>query len=479
MQSNNQTPTQMNGVSEESISNILMEDLTVGYRPQVPLEAMWQTGADMPQITIRRDIEFMRIHPIVSTALSYYRAGISGAEFWGGPDEANPDNEKGKPISLNPRVAQFVLNHCERFWQFGVPLLQEDGYPYGWCPGQHMYKEVQGMLVWSHLNTFHPSDGHILTCDYEPVGVRIKNIRTKSSVDIHLASESIPAKAAWYAHRPRAGNLYGRSQFIGAWLPWRMLGWRDGMDQVINAAVYRAGYCGPIIRYPPDSSAPAARGNIPGTTQDGGGLYRRENREVARQYCEWAKAGASFGLSSERWAESNELKWDLQWPEHVMDVRPLVDAAKWAEERIMLGMDVPPELIRAAETGSGYSGRSIPREAFLDGQQRLADAFLKNFVEQVVKPLVLWNFGDVPFSIQCKSLLKTQSDDKMGVDGQGQQQGKGNPPDKNAPPVRKQDESQPTTPAGQGSPAMSMNAQRDMRERVVAIAERVMRRMKM
>ena len=113
--------TETNGTNgqmkEQVVANILQEDVTVGYIPRMPLESMWMAGAgDMPQITLRRDIEFMQMHPIVYTALEYYKSGISGAEFWGGPDYLNPDNEKGKPISLDSRVSQFVLAHVERFW---------------------------------------------------------------------------------------------------------------------------------------------------------------------------------------------------------------------------------------------------------------------------------------------------------------------------------------------------------------------------
>lgn len=413
-----------NGVDKEALVESLTEEATVGYRPTTPMELLWATGGDMPQITLRRDTEFMRIHPVVETAMQYYKSGITGAEFWGGPDQANPDNDMGKPISPDPKVSQFVMAHCERFWQRGMPLLQEDGYPYGWCPGEHVYKEVDGMLVWSHLKVFHPGDGHILTSGYQPVGVRIKNIRGRGYQDLHLASDTIPAKACWYAHRPRAGSLYGRSQFTAAWLPWRMLAWRDGMDQVINAAVYRAGYRGPIVRHPPGSSAPTDGVGAPATRPDGAGMPRRENRDVARQLVEWAKAGAGFTLSSEQYpqAAGGGNKWDVEWPDHVMDVRPLIEAARWAEDRVMLGIGVPPELVKAGGTGSGYSGRSIPREAFLDGQQRIADLMLQMFVEQVLRPLVWWNFGQVPFNVQCKSILKSQSDDKQGEMGgeQGQ-----------------------------------------------------------
>ena len=128
-------------VSENRIAEVLEDDPTVGYRPVMPLEALWLSGSDMPQITLRRDIEFMQFHPTVMTALEYYKSGIAGAEFWGGRDHANPGNTEGKPISQNPRVAEFVLAHAERFWQCGMPLLQE-GYAYGWAPGQHMYEEA-------------------------------------------------------------------------------------------------------------------------------------------------------------------------------------------------------------------------------------------------------------------------------------------------------------------------------------------------
>lgn len=400
----------------ERIAEVLQDEATVGYRPVMPLEALWLAGGDMPQITLRRDLEFMQMHPIVMIALEYYKSGISGAEFWGGPDRRDPMNSMGKPISPDARVAEFVLAHCERFWQRGVPLIQEGGYPYGWAAGEHIYKEVNGMMVWSHMKDFHPNDAYILTLKYQGIGIRIKNIREKQPVDLWFASDSIPAKAAWYPHRPRFNQFYGRSQLIGAWRPWRRLGWRDAVEQVIDAAIYRAGYKGPVVRHPMEDMQTAHVG-IPGTQADGAGQPRRSARDVARQLVEWAKAGAGFTLSSAQYpaSQGGGNKWDIEWPEHVMDVRPLIEAAGYLEDQIMLGIGVPPELVKAGGTGSGYSGRSVPREAFLDQQQRIADAMLQGFVEQVIKPLVLWNFGAIPFEVSCKPLLSSQAENKQGA----------------------------------------------------------------
>lgn len=425
---------QTNGhTTESAIAGVLQDEVSVGYVPVLPLEALWLAGTgDMPQITLRRDIEFMQMHPTVVTSVEYYKSGIAGAEFWGGPSQGKQgttEEDEGRPISPDPRVAQFVLAHAERFWQRGMPLLQE-GYVYGWAPGEHIYKESSGMLVWSHLKGFHPNDGFVLTLNHQPVGIRIRNIRddagsrgtadaasrkTFGTTDLWFASGRVPAKAAWYPHRPRFNQLYGRSQLLGAWRPWRRLGWRDAVEQVIDAAVYRAGYRGPIVRHPPEDMQTAQQG-IPATQSDGRGMPRRSARDVARQLVEWAKAGAGFTLSSAQYppAQGGGNKWDVDWPDHVMDVRPLIEAARYLEEQIMLGIGVPPELVKAGGTGSGYSGRSIPREAFLDQQQHVADAMLQIFVEQVIRPLVAWNFGEVPFNVQCRPLLKTQTENKQG-----------------------------------------------------------------
>lgn len=467
---NGAAPIELDGT--DTVADALMHEATVGYRPVVPLEALW-LGGDTPQITLRRDLEFMQMHPIVMTALEYYRSGIAGAEFWGGPDHANPQNDQGKPISPDDRVSQFVLALCERFWQRAVPLLQQGGYPYGWAAGEHMYKETGGMLVWSHIKDFHPNDAHVLTLKYQPIGIRVKNIREKQPVDLWFATETVPAKACWYAHRPRFGQLYGRSQLLGAWRPWRRLGWRDAVEQVIDAAIYRAGYVGPIVGHPPEDMQTAQSG-IPGTQNDGRGMPRRPARDVARQMVEWAKAGAGFTKSTAKYpaAQGGGDKWTIDFPDHVMDVTPLINAARYLEDQIMLGIGVPPELVKAAETGSGYSGRSIPREAFLDGQQRIADAILQMFVEQVLKPLVLWNFGDIPFNVCCKSLLKSQADDKQGEESRqqpGSDQIPGGQNPGNQPP------SSPPQPPGAPMPAV-MSIDNDSRLRMFNTIRRVLLR---
>src|SRR5258708_4272217 len=75
---------------------LVAQPLTTGYRSSSPL---WMYGAQgwLPQIYILRDIEWMIVHPMVRSVLGYYKSGIAGAEFWGGPSPDN--NPEGMPIS--------------------------------------------------------------------------------------------------------------------------------------------------------------------------------------------------------------------------------------------------------------------------------------------------------------------------------------------------------------------------------------------
>jgi hypothetical protein len=109
-----------------------------------------------------------------------------------------------------------------------------------------------------------------------------------------------------------------------------------------------------------------------------------------------------------------------------------------------LGIGVPPELLQASETGSGYSGREIPLEGYFLGQQLNATAIMEAFVRQVVTPLVRWRFGpDAKFRVKVKSLLETRKAQARGPQqppGQNPQQ----PPDDESDPSNVPPQNPPT-----------------------------------
>ncbi len=433
---------------EQARSILIGEPLSEGYKPTVPPSLLSADGAAGPMapIYLSRDIELMMTHPVVLNSLSYFKSGIAAVEF-----ETTADT---------PEVEEFCLSQCQRFWDRGVPLVQ-GGYDYGWIGGEHLYTEEDGPLAWDDLVQFSPLDSFLLTCGSRPVGVRVKNIRkaptgekdkddkdtqqNQGEVDLWLGSDDVPAKALWYAHEPRYNSWYGRSQLLGSWRPWRRLAGKDGAETVADTGVYRFAYCGPIVRYPNEDYAVAATAGAPNTTANAQGLPIRYARDMARMIAEWAKAGAGVGLPSDKYPPEmgGGDKWAMEFPKSTLNIDGLISYIKHLWEQISSGIGVPPELLGASEEGGGgYSGRKIPREAFLMRQQRIADAILRMFVKQVLRPLVRWNFGPVKFDVKVKNILMSE---RKAMTGQ----------EEGAAPPPSPDGAAPPAPQGGGLPQQS------------------------
>lgn len=473
-----QTQTNGNGkhLSKDRLQDVLTaEPLTRGYLPTLP---QWALEADwLPQIYILRDIELMLIHPQVRNALNYYKGGIAGADF-----------EIKCP---NTKVAEFGYEQCKRFWDRGVPGIQ-GGYEYGWIGVENLYDDSSGVLAWNGIVQFSPRDVFLLTQRKTPVGVRVKNVSMdrqdsafgSGQIDLWLSTPDVPAKGLWYAHNPRYHSFYGQSQLIGAWRPWRRVAWKDGAETVLDTGCYRFAFCGPVIRFPSkDDQAPPA-GTSPATTLDSQGRPRRYNRDMARMMAEQAKTGAGIGLPSECYPSDMGGKpmWEIEWPQHVLNLDPIITYTEKLYQQISYGIGVPPELLTSGETGSGYSGRAIPLETFIVGQQRIADALLQLFLAQVLKPLVKWNFGNVPFDATVKPLLETRRDQQGMVDsgknqrpdqqGGGEQQGSHHPGVPVKPGQHGDPAGAPKPPARPATARLSLN---DVGERIKEIARRIRR----
>ena len=390
------------GMQTQVVEDVLTgRPMTEGYTPSLPLWATWaMDGAWLPQFYLLRDIELMMIHPMVRNPLNHFKSGIASVDF--------------EITTQDPTAQAFLEGQCRRFWSGGVPMLQ-GGYEYGWIGAENLYsKSDDGMLQWDALVQFNPRDTYLLTQSAQPVGVRVKNVRDKGNVDLWLASTDVPAKALWYAHEPRYNQHYGQSQLLGAWRPWRRLAWKDGAETVADTGVYRFAYAGPVVRYPEEDSQPAS--NAPATSLDSQGRPRRYARDVARQIAEWFKAGAGVGLPSSKYPPEmgGGDKWSLELPKQTLNIDGLIAYIKHLWDQISHGIGVPPELMQAAETGSGYSGRKIPRDAFLMRNQRIADAIILLFVNQVLKPLMKWNFGHTRFEVRVKDMLKEERAAQVG-----------------------------------------------------------------
>lgn len=473
------TPTaESNGTTRAELKEQLVgEPLTEGYRPTLP---WWLYGnADTtPSFWILRDVELMDLHPVCWSAMEFFKGGISSVEF-----DIQCDQ---------PEATAFIESQCKRYWDIGVPKLQ-GGYDYGWIGAEALYGDRDGPLEWTGFKQFSPRDVFLLTQDRVPVGVRVKSVleRDKAapvsadhggSVDLWLASSQVPAKGVWYAHSPRYSLYYGRSQYLGAWRPWRRLAWKDGAEQNLDGGFYRFFYAGIYVRYP-DEDLQVASPGVPATLADSQGNPRRPARDVARQIAEQWKSGAVAGVPSANYHadQGGGPKWSIEQLQTNIDVSKGVEYVKHLWDQIRYGIGVPPELMEAAETGSGYTGRAIPLEAFLGQQQRIADAMLALFVNQVLRPLVLWNFGPVKWDVKIKPLLETKSRVKQaqanpGAAPQPGQEAGGSPFPDAQPGGLRQPGAMPQTPPLGGWGGFSLGEYTPRLERVRQIAQAILRR---
>lgn len=451
-------------ISRGALQDALLQPLSQAYVPTIPFQAYNSADGINPMWQMRYDIPVMLTHPVVSSTLAYYKSGLAGAEMWGGPTPGHPDpaNDPGLPICAeNPKAATWIFEMCNRYWGSGVSHLQR-GYDFGWCGGESLYDEEDGKLNFSGLKPFSPLDTDPLTKEHVFVGIRVRNAAMNGGdLDLWSGTDDIPAKGVWYAHNPVDGMLYGRTALADAWRPWRRVASKDAMETVADGGMYRFAYAGPQIFYPEETyEAPLGS---PYATMDSSGKPIIYARDMARMMSEQAKAGASFGFPSAT-DDKGQRKWAIEWPKSTLEINGIIEYLKYLYDQIRYGIGVPPELLEAAETGSGYSGRQVPLLAFLESQQKLAEAFLSLFREQILRPLVRWNFGDVKWRVQVKPLILSRS-----KNNQGQQPNEQQP--QGSQPGGMQQPGQPQRP--QVGAAMSIASSPLMTDRMKDIARRV------
>lgn len=389
-------------ISEAKQEEVLTGDaVATTYRPSLSDNWFWSGDGTLPALSqVLRDVEAMRAHPRCISAMGYYKAGIANAKI------------KITKAS-SPEVADWALKEFSKFWQRGMPVAQAS-YDYGWSGLEASYEVQEGKMTFASLDEFRAWDVRPAFRKVDYAGIRVENIHPAhvesvpgivgvypGHVDLCGPDEG-PAKAFWMLHNKRHHPWFGFTQYFGAWRPWRFLAGRDACEANINAAVYRVSVPPLIVRAPREASKVDGKDLTPGMAK-------------ARQMAEELRAGAAVALSNEK-DDKGDYKWAVEWPVSAFDVDPLINVSDHWEKLISLGIGVPPELMEASETGSGYSGREIPLEGFFAGQQQNAHAMAFAWKWQIGDPLCKWNHGDDAwFEMEVEPLLMTRMKDLQGL----------------------------------------------------------------
>ena len=321
----------------------------------------------------------------VNLALWYLKGTLLSLGRFYVLDTSDPDGI-GQPSA----VKQFVVEQITRWWRNSA-AKQLTAIEWGWSACETMFRVKNGMVQFDHLRLIHPTKAAPMTVDGSLVGVAIDST---PGGKIFLAAP----KSLWHVHGREINPFWGRSRLYAAYDPWLELSQYGGARDVRRLYYYKSSYQGDTI-YHPEGQTPMPDGTL------------KPNKEIAREVVTKLRAGGVLTLPSTRDTDGN-LLWEIV-PRETNDAGPTLDLyVESLKEEINEGIGVPSELIRAAETGSGYSGRKVPQTGFRGMLSELLYWAVADFNEQVLSGLVKLNFGckEPPYEIIPFGLLDDQNE---------------------------------------------------------------------
>jgi hypothetical protein len=383
------------------------------YRPILPIQTL--RGAEVLSYYFYADCEVMRMHDAVRLPLMFVMGPLHYAEW---------------VIEANSRaVAIFAAKQLQWFWQNALTSTATEGYTYGWAATELDYCDKDGLLQFHAARTFCPRDCVPLLSPRRrrPIGVRVTGTMGGHR-NMWAWREDVPNKCLWYTHQQRYGQLFGESQIRPAWRPWRRLAGIDGLEEIQDLATYKHGVGVTIVRHPNDKERAEVSAN-PRYAQNGW----VHTQDIARSLVQNTRYGSGIALPSETWGEAGGgLKWDYEVRAFATNIEQLGQHDDRLGKKCSRAIGVPDELFQAASTGSGYSGRAIPLQGFLVGQQPNLVNMTGTAMKYGIMPLCKWNYGrNAWVTATPKPLLESvrrMSWDSPGDKGDDQVQQQQRPP---------------------------------------------------
>lgn len=279
-----------------------------------------------------------------------------------------------------PDVKQFVTDQWERFWHDSAGLIMRNK-AYGFIAGEIMYKESKEGIEFDRLLDRHPRDTRPLIKKGQMVGLRVYNCGGTTTTNQNASAINLrPHKAFWFSYGSEFGSRWGKPLYEKAYDPWYEKRMQGGAIPLRRLRMIKDAWIGDVFRVP--FAEPLRK---PDGTEF-------SFRDVAREMQDLRMSGGGMVLPSDKDGEGN-YKVDYTPPSAVAGATQImewVDALDWD---IWDAFYIPKEVIEAAETGSGYSGRQLPFEAFLTVRDEEFKDIVRQAKPQIMERLVAMRFG--------------------------------------------------------------------------------------
>lgn len=358
--------------------------VAAGYREHATRASHLYHYEERPPFSIIA-AEMMQFDPKVTIGLAVRNGILSNAEV--------------KVEDGPPAIRNFVADLWAMIWRGAATKIIETK-NYGFSGFEVIYREegvgrkYSGKIVFDSIRDFHPRDVRPLVKDGRAVGLTVRNCREVGGKRV-----AIPApKSLWLTYGDRYNSFYGSALLERAYAPWYEKWTRGGAIKLRQLRMIKDAWIGDQLRYPSNKKT-----ILPDGTEV-------SYRDVANEIGAMRQSGGVIALPSDVHGTTNQKLWDYVPPTSVDGASQIFEYTHELDGEILEGLEVPAEVLEAASSGSGFSGRSIPFVALLMAIQDEFDDYVRQIDQQIIRPLVRVNFAVEPsYNLIPTPLLETIS----------------------------------------------------------------------
>ncbi|HUE75175.1 MAG TPA: hypothetical protein VMP01_30185 [Pirellulaceae bacterium] len=227
----------------------------------------------------------------------------------------------------------------------------------------------------------------LLTRDDRPVGFVFKDGQRERRI---LAPRGLVVTFDAECSRP-----YGCALLARAYPAWFEKWMRGGAKETLRLRMMKDAYVGDIFWYPADRKVTLPSGE------------EVSWRDLAREITELRQSGGAIALPMLRDRDGSKAL-DYSPPTPVFGHTQILTWKRDLDLDIWKSLEIPPEIIQAATTGSGFSGRWIPFVVALAAVQTELAEIIRCVDRDLLRPLSQLNFGTAAsYEIRAMSLVET------------------------------------------------------------------------
>jgi len=289
-------------------------------------------------------------------------------------------------------VTEWVRRQWDHIWGTSSYQLLRTKL-YGFLPLEVMYRETKGgpydgAIEVDHLQDRHPRDVRVLQKDGQIVGF---SMRSKLPHKVSL----VAPKALVCTFDAEFGNPYGCALLERAYPAWYEKWMEGGVKKIMRLRMIKDAYIGDIFWYPVDRVVQLPSGETVNW------------RDIAREMLEARLSGGAMTLPLMYDKDGHKLM-DYTPPQDVAGATHIFEWKRDVDLEIWKALEIPPEVIEASSSGSGFSGRSIPFTVALTAAQAELAELVRCIDRDILRPVAQLNFGREPnYDIRPRPLIET------------------------------------------------------------------------